>query len=134
MENPVMDQAFPPKTKVFHIYVNLPYDSLVTYQGTLVPSPSWPPNMSRVPGRSSDRNCSLKLRRPMGQKGCGLLGFMSICRMWEAECHTPTIWDGLYHWFILGFPTLSITCRCMNIYIYIIEIFIYVLIGTINDH
>ena len=21
MENPVMDQAFPPKTKVFHIYV-----------------------------------------------------------------------------------------------------------------
>ena len=120
MENPVMDQAFPLKTKVFHIYVNLPYDSLLHIIRVLhwfhhLPRPQ---NMSRVPGRSSDRNCSLKLRRPMGQKGCGLLGFMSICRMWEAECHTPTIWDGLYHWFILGFPTLSITCRCMNIYIY----------------
>ena len=119
-----MDQAFPPKTKVFHIYVNLPYDSLVTYQGTLVPSPSWPPNMSRVPGRSSDRNCSLKLRRPMGKKGCGLLGFMSICRMWEAECHTPTIWDGLYHWFILGFSHIIYN---MHMYEYV-YIYIYTLL------
>ena len=69
----------------------------------------------------------------MGKKGCGLLGFMSICRMWEAECHTPTIWDGLYHWFILGFPTLSITCICMNMYIYIHYWDIYLCVNRHNQ-